>query len=134
MNDPYLDTMTCIHRLYDDYTKHGKLVIAYDFDNTVYDCHDLGYDFADVRALLRAAEIQGHTLICYTANNEIEFVMNYLTDSEIPYTMINESPVDTGGGKIYYNILLDDRAGLQSAFQTLKGTMSLINTLKGINK
>lgn len=126
-DDPYFDQMYATGRLLDDYKKHGKLVIAYDFDNTVYDCHGKGFSFTKVREIIRNAKKQGHILICYTANGDLDFVKSYLNQEDIPFDYINESPVDTGGNKLYYNILLDDRAGLYSAWCVLLTTMQAIN-------
>lgn len=117
MNDPFLSEEACIERLVSDAAKHdGKLIIAYDFDNTVYDIHGKGYTFTYVAALLERAS--KHTLICYTASDDEEFVRGYLMRNKIPFDMINASPVGNGK-KLYYNILLDDRAGLDSACRIL---------------
>ena len=43
---------------------------------------------------------------------------------------INESPIrfDCGGFKPYFNILLDDRAGLESAYNSLKTVINYAKT------
>lgn len=119
MKDPFISEGYCLNRLFNDAAnQNGKLIIAFDFDNTVYDYHGKNYIFPTVDRLLRTAKEQGHTLICYTANEDEKFVYNYLKDNNIPFDFINNSPVGNGK-KLYYNILLDDRAGLKSACNIL---------------
>lgn len=45
----------------------------------------------------------------------------YLVENNIPFDAINETPdfIPFKGRKVYYNILLDDRAGLSSAVEQL---------------
>lgn len=125
ISDPYTCNKACINRLVDDYSTHGKLVVAFDFDNTISDYHNIGYSFDRVINLLKACE-NNHHLVCFTANKDEEMVSSYIekTIGIVNFT-INESPVDTGGRKIYYNILLDDRAGLESAVYQLEKFISV---------
>ena len=46
MKDPYLDADKSVKRLIKDYYTHNEnLIVAFDFDNTVYDFHKAGYTF-----------------------------------------------------------------------------------------
>ena len=36
-DDPYLDNNLCVDRLVENWKQHGKIIIAFDFDNTIYD-------------------------------------------------------------------------------------------------
>lgn len=114
----YLDDNHCVDRLLQDFKQHGGLIVAFDFDNTVYDYHNQGLDCSCIIDLLRVLDGMGCTLICYTANEDESFVRGFLEKNGIPHNYINESPVKSGR-KIYYNILLDDRAGLRSAYNQL---------------
>lgn len=115
----FMDHDECVNRLINDYHAHGSLIVAYDFDNTVFDYHGDGLDCSNVIDLLRKAKDKGHILVCYTANEDLEFVKSFIKENNIPLDFINESPVKSGS-KIYYNILLDDRSGLESAFNQLE--------------
>jgi hypothetical protein len=130
MMDYYLQDLNVINRLVDEWEKYGKLVIAYDFDNTVYDFHNKGYKFDKVIELLRECREYGAYFIVFTASlpSRYEFIRNYLDENNIPYDSINEDYHETSymGRKIYYNILLDDRAGLSSAYQNLKWTLDIL--------
>lgn len=125
---PYLKDTSCIYRLVDEYKKYGSIVVAYDFDNTVYDYHSKGHDYVEVVRLLRAAEKAGCYLIVFTAEEDVAKIKKILSKQNIPYDSINENPPFFKGksGKIYYNILLDDRAGLKSAYKQLKTAIKII--------
>lgn len=68
----------CKKRLLEEYKKYGELIVAFDYDNTIFDYHN---------------------------NGELQ---------------INQSSVLPKSYKPYYNILLDDRAGLEESYEILK--------------
>jgi hydroxymethylpyrimidine pyrophosphatase-like HAD family hydrolase len=119
---PYLNHATCVARLHEWYKRNGRLIVAYDFDNTVYDYHSKGHDYSEVIELLRRAKKAGCYLIVFTGNENKDFVIRYLAENDIPYDLINEHAPFTPSKarKIYANILLDDAAGLESAFHQLE--------------
>lgn len=124
-------------RLLKNYYKHGSIVVAFDFDDTVRDYHTLK-PIQDVIDLLKVVKTRGYAkLVCYTCrsgegidNQGADYVKDYLDLYGIEYDAFNEPVVkmyhpDTGeeipqSGKIYYNIFLDDKAGLGQAFNILK--------------
>lgn len=132
--DFYLSEDNTVKRLIKEWELHGELVIAYDFDNTVYDYHGEGHSYEKVIQLLRDCKEVGAHLIVYTAreDKELEFVKGYLEENNIPYDTINEQPdyLPFKGKKLYYNILLDDRAGLASAYQCLLSAYKTIAYLR----
>ena len=69
-------------------------------------------------------------LIVYTCSNKDRYkhIEQYLTKNNIPFNSINENSPDINfaHGKLYYNILLDDRAGLSSAYESLKECIKYI--------
>lgn len=116
-----------LERLIKQYQKNDKLIIAYDFDDTVSPlwCADCG----DVQSVLRMCR---NTLdayfICYTSNDNMEKVKNFIEKYDIPCDAINENApfAPVVGGKIFYNIFLDDKAGLGEAVNTLKQLLYLV--------
>lgn len=130
MKHPYLSDNICIVRLIEEYEKYGSLVVAYDFDNCVYDYHLKGHDYSEVIALIRQAKEAGCYLIVFTASQDLPKVADFLYSNDIPYDKINENPpfYKSNSRKIYYNILLDDRAGLLSAYKQLKTVINHIKT------
>lgn len=116
-----------LERLIAQYEKQDKLIIAYDIDDTVRPmyCADCG----DVQSLLRMIN---NTLnayfIVFTSNEDIEGVKAYLDKWDLPYDAINENApfVPFKNGKIFYNVLLDDKAGLGETVNTLKQLLYLV--------
>lgn len=128
-NHHYLSDKNCVDRLLEEYKKHGCLVVSYDLDNTVKDYHKKGHDYSEVIELIRECRKAGFYLIVFTAEEDTEKVKDFLFINCIPYDAINENPPfwDKKGRKIYYNILLDDRAGLYSSYNQLKKVLRVIN-------
>jgi MoaA/NifB/PqqE/SkfB family radical SAM enzyme len=122
-NDFFLDDKNCVDRLFDEWKKYGQLIVAYDFDHTVFDYSGKGYNYDAVIALIRECKKLGFHLTVFTSCNEdrIPEIISYLNSNEIPFDGINETPdyIPFRGRKIYYNILLDDRSGLSAAFNQL---------------
>jgi DNA-binding LacI/PurR family transcriptional regulator len=130
--DFYLKNENTFERLFKEYKVYNSLVVAFDFDNTVYDFHQVGLDFKDVIKLLQNLKKIGCYLIVFTSTDDEDFVKRYCKEKEIPFDAINENPpfFKSKSRKIYYNILLDDRAGLREAYDHLE---KLIHHLKNTN-
>ena len=108
-----------LNRLHKQYKEHGKLLIAFDFDDTVYPFTWPDELLKPIRDILLLARKQGHDLICYTANDDLESVSEFLTYHGIAPDYYNRSPV-ASNGKIFYNIFLDDKCGLEETYNILK--------------
>lgn len=123
IEDPYFDTERCIERLYHWYKQHKTLIVAFDYDDTVYDFHKQGYKYAKVIKLLQACQGIGLTLLLFTSIQKVSELKTIkeklLKDYEIEVNYINESPIMKETKKPYYNILLDDKAGLGQAYEIL---------------
>jgi len=122
MIDPYCNGETCLMRLEKDYETHGSLIVAFDFDNTIYDYHNEGHTFDWTIATLKECQKEGFTLILFTSNEgeKLDKCIKYCHDLGLKDFFVNESPVNKGQRKPYYNILLDDRAGLGLALSILR--------------
>lgn len=126
-----------INRVYDEWRMHGdKYVIAFDYDNTVFDYHKRGENYEEIINVLRLCKKHGCTLVlltCRDMKSDYCEVMNYLSEKGIVPDFINETPEwmqFRNSHKVYYNILLDDRAGLQETIDTLYSAYVMIqNTL-----
>lgn len=131
MNDEYSYTEKCVERLLKEYKKHGKLIIAVDFDSTVYDYYSDGGEFPRAIEIIKKCKDAGCLITCYTASDpkRWEFIRKYFLDKGIELDSINENAIKGlpfgHWGKIYYNILLDDRAGLGQALDILEKTFTL---------
>ena len=134
--DPYLDYENCVDRLMKEWDEHGSLFVAFDFDNTVFDYHRKGFSFPAVEFLLRECKEAGLKLILFTAKEtkeELDRCVDYCKERGYEPDFINESPI-MNTKKPYYNILLDDRAGLQSAAGTLMTVLTRIHLARKQNE
>lgn len=114
----------CKKRLLEEYRKYGKLIIAFDYDNTIFDCHNNGGDYSCVIELLKRCVKLGFEMVLFTTEEDI-FKLNEKTSNafhllECKTISANTSSIFRGSKKPYYNILLDDRAGLEESYEILK--------------
>lgn len=124
MTDPYLETKHGVYRLLAEYALHPRLIVAFDFDDTVFDYHRQGHKYEKVPALLRRCKRLGFYLVLLTASDSEKFdaMRTILALEAIEIDAINENPIPLEfghSGKPYFNILLDDRAGLGQAVEIL---------------
>ena len=110
-------------KLVEQYQKTNQLIVAYDFDDTVSPLHSSGC-WRAASAIRKAKEVLNAYCIVYTCNDNYAKIIKYLDENNIPWDAINENApfISFGGGdcKIYYNILLDDKAGLHQAIEDLE--------------
>lgn len=121
VNDPFMNRERVKDRLRSEFRRYGKLIIAYDFDYTVHNFHDEGYSYEFVSNLLRRWRPYANFIV-FTASPEsrFQYIKDYLNDREIPFDAINEEVIQRGyTRKIYYNVFLDDRAGLGETAEIL---------------
>lgn len=119
--DFYLDPNNTYERLKEEYLQYGKLIIAVDYDDTLYDFHKKGRTYDDVINLLRRWENYSEIII-WTGNNsdKYEEINSYLQEHDIPFDGINyDAIVLSNSRKIYANAYLDDRAGLAEMYVIL---------------
>ena len=128
--DYYMNENNVVTRLVEEWKEHSKLIIAYDFDSTVFDYNTKGYKYDDVIELLQECNGLGAYYVCFTSCNEdrYKFIKDFLQENMIPCDKINENIdiIPFTGRKIYYNILLDDRSGLKSAYDCLRKALGTI--------
>jgi len=124
---PSLSYNYLLLRLIDAYKTHDRLVIAYDIDDTVrpYYCSSCN---AIVELLKNAKEVLNPYFIVYTSNPNIDGIKEFLNEKGIPYDSINENApfVPFNNGKLYYNLFLDDKAGLTQTSSTLNDLVQLV--------
>lgn len=128
------DTRNCITRLKKELGEYGKLVVGFDFDNTIFDTHARGGDYSNVINLLRRCKDLGFDLCLYTAElreDWLDWKLKFCELQGIRPDYVNESPLIPGTKKPFFSILLDDRAGLESAFWTLKHVVEYAEAKSG---
>jgi hypothetical protein len=126
--DSFFDKDKQQNVLFEQYNKYGKLIVAFDFDDTVSPFR--GDNCEQVKQLIRDLRPYAH-LICFTARtpDKLEQVEKYLEANNIPYDFINkEWDGSEITGKLFYNQLLDDKAGLYESYLILR---EFLNQIKG---
>lgn len=120
--DPFMNREIVKDRLRNEYKKYGQLIIAYDFDYTVHSYREgetWGYDF--VMNLLREWRPYAKFIV-FTASpiTRYIYIRTYLKSHDLPFDKINEEVFERQRTrKIYYNVFLDDRAGLGETAEIL---------------
>lgn len=133
--DYYINPVNAFNRLLEEYNQYGSIVVAYDFDDTVYDFHKKGREYNDAIELLRRLEKINCYLICWTGQDDLVFVKDYLVKNKIPFKAINENPPfhKSNSRKIYANAYLDDRAGLSKVYHDLTLLLEIIEASQKID-
>jgi len=119
--DFYLSEENCYNRLKNEFTKYGKLIFCVDFDDTLYDFHNLGRTYSNIINLLNRWEKYSEVII-FTGNGteKNNFISEYLTNIGVKIKGINcDSSVSFGGRKVYANVYIDDRGGLPTVYRIL---------------
>lgn len=140
---PYLNKGT-IERLYKEYMKYDTLYIAFDFDNTIWDydkfkdnyCNNIDCGHKEIINLLRKCKKYGMKLILWTSCPRIEdeIIKNDICRSwSIDPDYINCSPLSPGATKPHFNLLIDDRAGLESSIYILEELFKKIDKTKNVD-
>ena len=130
MDEYMVDNNLLLTELVRQWNKHKQIIIAYDFDDTVRPYRK--EDCKEVQEVLRdAARVLKPYFIVFTCNKDIDYIKRFLFFEQIPYNSINmNSPYIpewvSNPNKIYYNILLDDKAGLEQSLKALKDLIYLV--------
>lgn len=124
--DKYLKPNSAYKRLWAEYNKYGSLVVAVDYDDTLFDFHRTGSSYEMVKQLVRDLHSIGCKIIIWSGSENINDIDVYLKENNIPYHLINENLLVNGNWvsgkdsrKIYANVYIDDRAGLEQVYNDL---------------
>lgn len=126
---PYLD------RLEEEWKIHGKIIIACDYDDTISPWKMHKCNFKRVFDILKTAKATGAYIVIFTACNPERYdeITKYCLDNGLEIDGINKTPIDLPYGnnsKIYANIFIDDRGGLNEALNILEMAMYRIRGSK----
>jgi hydroxymethylpyrimidine pyrophosphatase-like HAD family hydrolase len=111
---------------------YGKIIIAVDFDDTLYPWGVLGNenDRANTIKLVKKATQVGAYIVIFTASDKERYneIIKYCKALGITIDSINQNPIDlpfgNNGGKIFYNHNLCDRSGLNGSLRILKKALN----------
>lgn len=112
-------------RLYKEWLEHKKIIIACDYDDTIFPWRFVSQEQCDkvIEELIRCQKVGAYITI-FTCSNVDRFqeIKDYCKSKGLHIDSINENPISLPYGnvnKIYANIFLDDRAGLTESLLIL---------------
>jgi len=118
----YMKKEYFVKRLLKEYEKYNDLIIGCDFDNTLFDLYEEGYDYEDVIALMIRCQDMGLTTCLWTACTDtwsLTYKKALCIGMGLKFDRFNESIALNDSRKPHFSILLDDRAGLASSYEIL---------------
>ena len=130
--DPYMDSFAVQSRWEKEFEKYGKLIIAYDFDYTVHNYQNESFTYKYISNLLREWRPYA-TFVIFSASPEsrFDYIKKHLEAHDLPYDAINRDVIERDATKkIYYNVFLDDRAGLYETAKILENILEKIKSGK----
>jgi hypothetical protein len=118
-----------VERLIKEWLTHGKIVLACDFDDTIFPWGFKSEE--DLKAMAKVVDVVqlaqniGIYLAIWSAcaPDRFDEVRDFCNKMNMKVDSINENPIPLPYGnhrKMYYNHLLDDRAGLEQAVDMLE--------------
>ena len=118
-------------RLFSEWKEYGNIIIAVDFDDTVSPWKLENENSAilnEVLSILKEAQYTGAYIVPFTTCkiDRYEEIKNFFLSRGIHVSYINKNPIPLPWGnesKVYANIYLDDRAGLEQSLQILKNAL-----------
>lgn len=113
-------------RLIEEWEQHGKIIIGLGWDDTAspWRLNDTVYCDRVIR-LVKVAQEVGAFVVIFTSSNKDRYdqIYAHCALKGLKIDSINENPIELQWGnetKIYANIFLDDRAGLEEALSILE--------------
>jgi hypothetical protein len=130
------ESLPYLERLVDEWRQYGKIIIACDFDDTISPWKMTNSDFKRVFNILKTAKETGAYVVIFTACKEDRYpeITEYCLKNGLMIDGINKTPIDLPYGnerKIYANVFIDDRAGLNESLAILEFAMYKIRGNRG---
>ena len=132
------ESIPYLNRLEEEWRQYGKIIVACDYDDTISPWKMTNVDFKRVFDVLNVAKQTGAYVVIFTACKEDRYpeITNYCLENGLEIDGINTTPIDLPYGnnkKIYANIFIDDRAGLNESLNILEMAMYRIRGSKQLN-
>lgn len=133
MNHPFNEE-GCSNRLLEEYKKYNGIIVGIDFDNTIKELHKEEPCNEIVTLLKDCSSLPGFTLCLWSIpynGKDLDKKVSYCNSLGIRIDYVNDSPyLSDKCRKAYFNILLDDRAGLESAYNSLKYVVEYVKSIQ----
>jgi len=121
-----------LERLVTEWLEHGKIVLAVDFDDTIFHWRHNSQDKCDeVMDLVKWCKTIGAYIMIHTCSDKDrhEEIQEYCSSKGLTIDSINENPIELpfgNQGKPYYNWQLCDRSGLSYAVEVLETAAKIV--------
>lgn len=127
-------------RIIEDWINFDRLLVAVDFDSTLKPWKDFEGDHCDdVCQLIRELKEIGCFIILFTANKHPDKCLEWCEAKNIPIDTVNENApeameyflrqgYDEPPRKLFWNVLIDDKSGLQQTYNELKTLIHLVQS------
>jgi len=122
-----------VQRLYKEWKQHGKIIVGVDYDSTLFPYHTIENqsDIERTISMVKTAYETGAYVVIFTASDpeRHDEIRDYCKKIGVHIDSINVNPIDLPygkTGKIYANIFLDDRAGINEALDILETAMYMV--------
>lgn len=130
-----------INRLIKEWLSHDRLIIACDLDDTIIPYNpELAESCAETVELIKSCQEEGILFIINTAreNHKLQRGKQQVEELGIVVHSVNEMPSDWHApyglaGKVYANIFLDDRGGLDCTKKQLQETLKIVKLIRENN-
>ena len=122
------ESVKYLNRLVEEWRMYGKIIIAVDYDDTISHWKLSDFDPTRVISILKTAKQTGAYIVIFSACRPDRYseITEYCRSYGIEIDSINENPIKLPYGnerKIYANIFLDDRGGINEALNILEFAM-----------
>lgn len=123
-----------ITRLSEEWKLHGKIIVAVDFDDTISPWKTNNQQDCDrIIEVLKEVKLTGAYITIFTAcdKDRFEDIKHYCENKNLQIDSINQNPITLPYGnnnKVYANIFIDDRAGLDEALNILQESMYIMRS------
>ena len=137
--DTWAKNTLVMSRLIGIHQEHGNLIVATDFDDTVYPYTVEDSDHSEAIDVLQRCSARGWPITVQTCSDPERWplIVDYLAQRKIKILGTNISPSGLKfgqPGKAYYNIMLDDRSGLGETIRVLSEFLDITEEEKERNK
>lgn len=130
--------LPCLYtKLKNVYDEHNNLIIAVDFDDTIYDWKSVGLSCDYVINLVkRCQEKLNAKIMLFTCriDHHLEFALRHCKEIGLELWGVNYNPEHgPTAGKPFYNVLLDDKACLDQVCSILETLIEQVEKSRAFN-
>jgi len=128
--------MTDVERLVNEWIQYDKIVLAVDFDDTIFHWrHTSKARCAEILDLVKWCQTVGAYIMIHTSSDKDRYdeIREYCASKGLKIDTINSNPILLPfgrEGKPYYNWQLCDRSGLDYAVEVLEEASKKVLTIK----